>query len=226
MKKIREFIIKGLMRTELLLECKDKSILITDNRDRNEIVIAVPHHAPLGVSQLPCKTHCDADENAGFLGHYTAQLLNCCSVIACNYFIDSNKTKESDFFKKIRAWEPKILVEIHGHGGDSAKYDIEISSGSMKRNNWSEEMASRMLFKLATTDLLQNYTISGDFNKIYFKASKTITITTDDWIAFHIELPKSIREEKSKYDLFCKLLADTINELLGDYNELSNYERK
>ncbi len=209
------------MSTEFILEHSDKSILITEEREQKEVVIAVPHHAPLGISELPCKEHSDADENAGLLGYYTARLLNCCNIIACNYFIDPNKTMETDYYKKIKSWKPKCVVEIHGNGSRSANYDIEISSGKPERNKWSEEMAKRLQVKIAKTSSLQNYTISGDFNKIYFKATKSATITTDEWVPFHIELPKSIRAEKSKYFLFCELLAETVIDLLDDFEQLS-----
>jgi hypothetical protein len=214
------------MNTELLLECEDKSILIIEDRDRKEIVIAAPHHAPLGVAELPCTAHKDADENAGVLGYYTASLLNCCSVIACNYFLDVNKAKESDYFKKIQLWKPDILVEIHGHGGNSAKFDIEISSGSINRNIWSQELAKKLTSKLSTVVSLQKLTISGDLKKIYFKAKKTLTITTKDWVAFHIELPITIRAEKSNYIVFCETLAEALSEILENYEELKKLENE
>lgn len=214
------------MNTELLLECKDKSILIIEDRDRKEIVIAAPHHAPLGVAELPCTEHKDADENAGVLGYYTASLLSCCSVIACNYFLDVNKTKESDYFKKIQLWKPKILVEIHGHGGNFAKFDIEISSGSINRNVWSRELANKLASKLSSVASLQKLTLSGDFKEIYFKAKKTLTITAEDWIAFHIELPMAIRAEKSNYMAFCEILAEALGEVLEKYEELTKLENE
>jgi len=142
--------------------------------------------------------------------------LNCCSVIACNYFIDPNKSTETDYYKKIKSWNPRFLIEIHGHGSRSANYDIEISSGKADRNNWSKKLAEKLRIQMALTTSLQKYKISGDFNKIYFKATKTATINTDEWIPFHIELPKSIRAKKSKYILFCETLAENIEEILSE----------
>ncbi len=214
------------METSLLLECKDSSILIAEERENTELVIAVPHHSPLGVSALPCSSHKDSDENAGLLGNYVARLLNCCSVIACNYFIDPNKTEESDYFKKIKSWNPKVLVEIHGHGGRAKKFDIEISSGNEKRNIWSQELAKKLRSKLSAVASLQKYTISGDFRKIHFQAKGTLTITTDHWVAFHIELPKSIRAEKSRSTAFCELLAEALDEILADFDNLANLENR
>lgn len=182
------------MQIETLLDDSENSLLIITSGDLKDVVIGVPHHAPLGVVKLPCEEHSEADENAGLLGYYIARLLNCPSVIACNYFIDPNKSENSDYIKRIQSWKPKILTEIHGHGGKSAKFDIEISSGSPEKNCWSKELARRLNDKFVNKPLLEGYTMSGDFNAIKFKAGKSISIKTTEWIAFHIELPKSIRE--------------------------------
>ena len=208
---------------KILNDTGNYALLVTPG-EIEEVVIGVPHHAPLGVGHLPCKEHPYADENAGLVGYELARLLNCKSIIACNSPIDPNKSKDSDYCQKILAWKPTFLVEIHGHGGLSAKFDIEISSGNSIRNFWSKEMAKRLRTKLSSLPLLYEYTISGDINKIYFKARKSFTITVDEWIAFHIELPKSIRASKEKYSLFCKALAETISELLASYNELSKVQ--
>jgi hypothetical protein len=151
-----------------LNDTENYALLITPG-EVEEVVIGVPHHAPLGVSHLPCKEHPYADENAGLLGYETARLLNCKSIIACNSPIDPNKHKDSDYCQKILAWKPTFLVEIHGHGGVSAKFDIEISSGSSTRNFWAKEMAKRLRTKLSAIPLLDGYTLSGDINKIYFE---------------------------------------------------------
>lgn len=207
------------MKTEDLLECNQKSILVIEERSLKEIVVAAPHHAPLGTTELPCDAHLDADENVGFLALYIAKLLNCNSIIACNYFIDSNKLENSDYFQRIKSWHPKILIEIHGHGGKKAKYDIEISSGNINRNRFSTSMAEKLSTKVSNLIPLQKLMISGDFREIYFKAEKSKTITSDDWIAFHIELPKSLRSEKSLYLPFCEKLSEVIKEMLLDYDK-------
>ena len=153
------------MHIETILDDPATSMLIVSSGKIRDIVIGVPHHAPLGVTELPCEEPRDADENAGFLGYYLARLLNCHSIISCNYFIDPNKHKDSDYFKRIQSWKPKILTEIHGHGGKSAKFHIEISSGSFERNFWSKELAKRLSKKLVGVSSLQGYTLSGDFVK-------------------------------------------------------------
>lgn len=209
-----------MQEMQILSDTKKYSLLITLG-DVKEVVIGVPHHAPLGVHNLPCKEHPNADENAGFLGYEIARLLNCNSIIACNSPVDANKNKDSDYSKNILSWKPNFLVEIHGHGGISAKYDIEISSGSTTKNFWSKDISERLRAKLSTTPLLQRYTLSGDFNTIRLKARNSFTITTNEWIAYHIELPKSIRESKEKYSLFCGFLAETIGEILAPSGKLS-----
>lgn len=201
---------------KILNDSETYALLITRGEVR-EVVIGVPHHAPLGVPKLPCIEHPYSDENTGVIGYEVARLLNCNSVIACNSPIDPNKDKDSEYCKTLLAWKPKFLIEIHGHGGSLAKFDIEISSGSTIRNYWSKEMAERMRAKLFTKSQFLGYTLSGDINQIYFKAKKSYTIKTNEWVAFHIELPKSIRESKEKYSLFCEALAETINELLLSY---------
>jgi len=215
------------MQIETLLDDSENSLLIVTTGNVKDIVIGVPHHAPLGVNKLPCEEHPQADENAGLLGFYLARLLNCSSIIACNYFIDPNKSKESDYIKRIQSWKPKILTEIHGHGDDgSAKFNIEISSGSLERNFWSNELAQRLRKKLVNKRLLQGYTLSGDFDAIYFQATKSLSINTPEWVAFHIELPKSIRESRSKYFLFCEVLAETLKEILSAFDDIEKLQTK
>jgi hypothetical protein len=208
------------MDIEMLLDDSENSFLIITPGEVEDVAIGVPHHAPLGTTKLPCEQHRVADENAGYLGYYTARLLGCPSVIACNYFIDANKASDSDYFKKIQSLKPKMLIEIHGHAGISAKFDIEISSGSPERNRWSTELAERLGKKLSNAPLLQGYTLSGDFGAIHFQASKSASVISQEWIPFHIELPKSIRASRSTYFLFCELLAETIKGMLSDFNKL------
>lgn len=188
--------------------------------ENKNIVIGVPHHAPQDVRILPNREHPVSDENAGFIGVALADLLNCPVIVACNYFIDVNKHKGSDYYKKIQSLEPKILVEIHGHSRNKARFDIEISSGSQGRNFWSQELAGRLREKCVKEPLLQDYTLSGDFRKIYFKATRSLSITSPAWIAFHIELPRPLRASNEQYLLMCKLLADALREILIEFKEL------
>ena len=208
------------IQVEKVLSDTKKYSLLTTLGNVKEIVIGVPHHAPLGIPNLPCREHPDSDENAGYIGYDVARLLSCNSIIACNSPVDPNKSKDSEYCKNILDWKPKILVEIHGHGGRAAKFDVEISSGSFTQNIWSENLAKKLWGKFSDLPLLKSYTLSGDFNVIYFKAKNSFTITTNEWTAFHIELPKSIRESKEKYSLFCNSLAEAMNEIMGSYDEI------
>jgi len=180
-----------------------------------DVMIGVPHHAPLGVSKIPCESHPTSDENTGFIGYRLSQLLDCPCLIAGNYFIDPNKYKSSDYFKKIEEIAPKILIEIHGHAGQSAHFDIEISSGSLVKSILSEKIANQLFSKFSSHPSLRNYTISGDFVQIHFRATKSLTINTDQWTAFHIELPQKLREDQNQYFLLCESLEKIIRKLLS-----------
>jgi hypothetical protein len=193
------------------------SILLFERRSTNRFVVGVPHHAPLGKATLPCPDHTNSDENAGIIGRQLANILNCHSVIASNYMFDVNKSRESRYYKVISRWAPSILVEVHGHGGDSAKFDIEISSGSRQRSSWSEALAQGLEFRLRQISSLRGYSISGEFDKIYFKATHTATITTDQWLSFHIELPKKLRSSSKQLSGFCGSLARSLNDVSEKY---------
>jgi len=208
------------MQIEDILKDENNSMLLFTPGDRKEIVVGVPHHAPLGVLKLPSEEHPASDENTGFIGITLAELLNCPAIIACNYFMDVNKHKSSDYYKKIQSLEPKILVEIHGHSRNLARFDIEVSSGSLERSFWSKELADRLRVGFASEPLLQGYSISGVFKDIYFQATRSASITSPGWVSFHIELPRPLRESRQAYLLFCKLLADVFKGILADFEDL------
>ena len=102
------------MSAELMLECSTVSALIIEERKYSDIVIGVPHHAPMGIDKLKAKKKNgklkEADENAGFLGRYIAEKLDCHSIIACNYTFDVNKYFRSDYTMQIAQWNPTYLV--------------------------------------------------------------------------------------------------------------------
>jgi len=214
------------MQIENILKDDENSILLFIPGNDNEIVVGVPHHAPQGVLELPNEEHPVSDENAGFVGAALAGLLHCPAIIACNYFMDANKHKSSDYYKRIQSLEPKLLTEIHGHSRNKARFDIEISSGSLEKNSWSQNLAGRLSEKLGKEPLLQGYTVSGDFNEIYFKATRSLSITSSAWIAFHIELPRPIRASRHQYLLFCELLAEALREILADLDHLERLKAK
>ena len=208
------------MQIEAILDDPENSILLITPGENRDVVIGAPHHAPLGVPELPCADHSMSDENAGLIGYHLSRLLNCRSIIACNYFRDANKDPGSDYCRRILSWKPKMLVEIHGHCSNKVYADIEISSGTSARNDWSLQMAVRLRSELAEIPSLQEYTVSGDFNKIYFKASRSFTIISDEWLPFHVELPWPIRKSQERSRLIGKALAKTIRGLLTDFNEI------
>ncbi|VTR67860.1 conserved hypothetical protein [Desulfosarcina cetonica] len=203
-----------------LLESTERSLLVAEKRKRYDIVVGVPHHAPAGTPTLPCPEHRDSDENAGFLGRYLAERLDCFSLIACNSTIDVNKHLDSDYSKQIFEWRPKILIEIHGHGKFRSKYDVEISCGSADQSANSEELAAIINRKIKNTPMLSGISICGRFSDIYFKATKTLTITNPGWLAYHIELSSRLRKPGNEKpgpppDLgyrFCDCLADAVEE--------------
>jgi hypothetical protein len=199
-------------------------VLITESRSRTDIVVGVPHHAPAGQTTLPCKEHPVADENCGFLGKRISELLDCCSVIACNYTVDVNKYFRTDYSMQIATWNPKVLVEIHGHGGKTAHFDIEISSGGPQNNGFSKSLADALASRFASNNELKCLTVSGDYDKIYFKATKAVTISDGRWISYHIELPPRLRmvlratlgKPPEIGCQFCGMLADVLKGLHGE----------
>ena len=185
------------MDANSMLESTEPSLLIIEKRNRFDIVVGVPHHAPAGTPYLPCAEHSDSDENTGFVGRYLADQLDCCSIIACNSTIDANKHLHSDYTMRVAQWRPSVLIEIHGHGKVRSKYDVEISCGSAESTTYSEDLATAINRKcLADADLAE-VSVSGCFTDIYFKATKTLTITDARWLAYHIELSPRLRKPEA-----------------------------
>ena len=176
------------------LESAEQSHLIIEKRTRFDIVIGVPHHAPAGVPTLPCPEHSDSDENTGFIGRHIAKRLDCCSIIACNSAIDPNKHLDSGYALQIAEWKPSVLIEIHGHGKVRSKYDVEISCSSAEQTDDSEGLAALVNRKLSRDADFANVSVCGRFSDIYFKATKTLTITDPRWLAYHIELSPPLRK--------------------------------
>jgi hypothetical protein len=177
-----------------MLESTDKSHLIVEKRSRSDIVVGVPHHAPAGVPFLPCPEHKDSDENTGFIGRHLAARLDCCSVIACNSTIDPNKYPDSDYTLQIAAWRPRVLIEIHGHGKVRTQYDVEISCGSAELTRYSEALAASVNRRLSADASFADVSVSGCFQDLYFRATKSLTITDARWLAYHIELSSRLRK--------------------------------
>jgi len=209
-----------------ILNDPNKSYLISQSGKNNHVVIGVPHHAPFGNPFLPTPVKRPADENAGFMGLEIARLLECSYVIACNYSFDVNKYWTSDYSRRIKQWQPEILIEIHGHSGTSSYFDIEISPGNMAGNHLSQSLSNNLIKAVSGDEKLSQMTISGNFPEIYFQATMTKTINTDKWLALHIELPLLIRRPEPGNGngiselarTFCGKLADSLTETLRSSN--------
>jgi hypothetical protein len=205
--------------TEQILHEKTASILLIEEREMKDIVVCAPHHTVGGVTNMPCPEHTDGDENTGFIARQIAEDLKAPSMIACNYRVDPNKNLRTDYSLQLAQWNPKYLIEIHGHGARKVDdYTIEISSGSIKRNEASILFSTTLTSKFQNHEALKKYKVHGDYNKIHFRAAKTATIIDDRWTPFHIELPPSIRlDNESKLPNFIEafnlLLAETIKEV-------------
>jgi hypothetical protein len=209
------------MNAQLLLEITDISLLMIEDRPKKAVVVGAPHHAPAGKETLPCLEHQEADENTGFLGRYLAEQLHCCSVIACNYPVDSNKFFRSDYAMQIAAWNPKVLVEIHGHNGRKAKASIEISSGGGENAAHAELLADKLAAAFGENETLRPFSVCGEYEKIYYKASGAVTIGGGRWVGYHIELPPNLRKILEGMDgkppragyVFCDVLAETLRQI-------------
>jgi len=185
------------MDVNSMLESTEPSRLIIEERKRVDLVVGVPHHAPAGTPYLPCVEHSDSDENTGFVGRYLAEKLDCCSIIACNYTIDANKYLHSDYTMRIAQWRPSVLIEIHGHGKVRSIFDVEISCGSAEFTLYSEELAAAINRRRIVDAVLADVSVCGRFADIYFKATKSLTITDARWLAYHIELSPRLRKPQA-----------------------------
>ncbi|WP_143824684.1 hypothetical protein [Natranaerobius trueperi] len=211
------------MNIEQKLNDKEHSHLIKEIETSTNILIGAPHHAPKGIKSLPCKEHPDSDENVGYLAQYLANKLNASYIIAVNAKSDYNKILDSEYIQFIKYIKPKIFIEIHGHGGTNAKQDIEISTGSKDKESWSIELSKILKENLQKDDTLNNLSVSGSWNEIYFTAKYTKSIKTGDWIGFHIELPQNLRISKldavtlppEEGYLFLDYLAKTVKQLIN-----------
>ena len=211
------------MDAHATLRSSQPELLIVEERSRFDIVIGVPHHAPAGQPRLPCPEHSDSDENTGIIGRRLADRLDCCSVIACNATVDPNKHLDSDYSRQIAAWTPRVLIEIHGHGKVRTPYDIEISCGSADDTAPAEKLAAAILRRISAQAEFSDVTVCGRFSDIYFRATKTLTVTDKRWLAYHIELSSRLRKPDTGLAgpptdwayRFCEHLADALKETLG-----------
>lgn len=201
-------------KPEDLLTKKPNKLFIKD-REGKGIIIGAPHHGRMTAIGR------SGDKNVGFIAWTIAVRLGVCSIIACNYSSDPNKTFNSDYSKQIVGRKPVYLIEIHGHGGIKAcKNCIEISSGNAARNRMSMDFAKNLKNKMDKHQGLKKYDVSGNFHRIHFKAEESATINTDKWMPYHIELPLSLREiangEFPEFvEDFIVCLKETVDEICG-----------
>ena len=203
-----------------MLHHPTEEFLLAEERGLTSVVIAAPHHAPEGVTSLPCEEHPVSDENAGFLARYLAERLDASSVVAINARKDPNKIEDSEYSKAIDRWSPRILIEIHGHGGKKAKSDIEISGGSEQRQDWAVDLAKHLDRRTSASESLKHLSASGAWREIYFRATRAVTLARQDRVGLHIELPPELRKEGRRGAeppqegfRFCDLLASSVVEL-------------
>ncbi|MCF7919527.1 MAG: hypothetical protein K9N06_06415 [Candidatus Cloacimonetes bacterium] len=170
----------------------DGSLLLSKRNAASKIVVGVPHHGPRSYSRMLCDR--SADENAGYIGCYLAEILPASLIVANRYFFDPNKSESSDYFKFIKAGLPNLLIEIHGHGARNAVYDIEISSGP-EDEDYAKAFSQSLSHKMKKSPDLKKFSISGNYNKIYFTAQYSCTVTDSRWHTLHIELPPALRKQ-------------------------------
>jgi hypothetical protein len=165
--------------------------LIFQERDNQNIVIGVPHHAPAGIDKLPCNRF--ADENTGYLGQYIADRLGCCCIIACNYTLDVNKDMENEFVRQVLQWNPRTYIEVHGHKRMRTQNDVEITCGCEERNKESKIIVEKLCDKCHNDEELNWLKICGDFNQIFFKGKTAKTIQYKGWFGILFELAPELR---------------------------------
>jgi hypothetical protein len=188
-------------------------LLITDIAPESRIVVAAPHHAVKGIPKMLCNRN--ADENAGCLALYLAQILKCSYIIANRYFIDPNKENHTDYFRFIEFLNPKLVIEIHGHGNRKAAFDIEVSSGPLDQQ-FARDFATHLAPLIDNSPELKYLSLSGDYQNIYYTAQYSLTITDDRWHSLHIELPPDIRKSPASQEPPQKgfLLMDKIAQIV------------
>lgn len=202
---------------EKLADPQKEQILVFQPQ-KKKIIIGAPHHAPAGVKKLRCNRV--SDQNTGYIALELANELESTAVISTNASVDPNKKFSTSYAKTLLEMSPNYLIEIHGHGSGKANFDIEISAGSNSKNNWSILLADELSNQLKKYLTFKKFSVSGDFQNIFFKATQTATMQHKEWLGLHIELPLSLRKEKKSKKLpevgkqFVKFLAISINQTI------------
>lgn len=213
------------MQLNKLLNESGISYFLVQSGEQTNLVVSAIHHAPAGIPNLPCERHKVSDESVGYLALKIARSLKSSLIIASNYFLDINKPdpnvkdrkENTDYMTWLSHNRPRILVEIHGHSGKYARADVEISSGK-HRQALSVNFAQKLKKYIKRHHFKRNYSISGDYDAIYYKASEAVTINTDDWLAFHIELCPELRKDNKEVNKIAKCISSTLKEILAEEN--------
>ena len=209
------------MQLNKLLQEKNISFFFIQPGNQNDIVVSAIHHAPAGVSNLPCVRHKNSDEAVGQLAHKISNKLDSTLIIASNYFLDINKPdpnikkKEdnTDYLTWLFHNKPQVLIEIHGHSGDKSIADIEISSGK-HNNGLSIEFARKLRHRMKRSRFERSYSVSGDYDKITYKATEAVSINSSMWQALHIELCPELRKNSKEANKIANCVAFSIKEIL------------
>lgn len=205
------------MRLKTLLNSNEVNFFLVKQGENPNIVLAAVHHAPIGISKLPCDEHPASDEAVGLLALQAAKLLKCTYVVASNYFRDPNKSDDTDYYKWLSRSKPFMLVEIHGHSSEKANFDVEISSGQ-QRKGASLDFAEKLQGYIDHYQFKNKYTVSGNYHQIHFKATKAVTINTDAWLAFHIELCLDLRKNDLEANMIAKCIAYSVKKIWNETN--------
>lgn len=194
---VRPLLLASEMIPSTLFDRTQTSLLISNLADTDSawVVVGAPHHAPAGVRCLKCNR--PADQNTGLIAWEVAHALGAPFVIATNAEVDPNKSLTSKYSAAVRGFGPRFLLEIHGHGMRNVNFDVEVSAGSVGRSEYAVNFATALSNAMRADPELSALSVSGDFRSIRFRATRTATMHSTDWIGIHVELPLLVRKQGS-----------------------------
>lgn len=196
-----------------------KSEILYCNKS-SKFLIAAPHHASdkndIKGMRTERGTIRSYDANTGFICLEIAKSLGASYLIYNNAKDDPNKVVTNEYCHLVKAIHPKILVEIHGHAEKSIDRTIIEVSGGLNNNDMSIKFANILTKELHDSGL-SHMTAEGDFNKIFYKGSKTATVNGSAWNGsggktLHIELPKHLRLS-GNVSKIAKVITKSLNQL-------------
>ncbi len=158
------------------------------------VVVGAPHHAPAGVRRLKCDRR--SDQNTGLLAWRVAELARVPIVIVTNADADPNKSLDSEYSKAVASYGPRVLLEIHGHRSKKARFDVEVSAGCADRSEHLTNFVAAFTRGMTSDPELKDLSVSGDFERIHFKATDTVTMRSPIWLGLHAEFPLSVRKQR------------------------------